>query len=123
MDNNNYKRTQSQLPDSANIVAVKRYRKINGNEKYLEMVTQQKMMNMHPCQRRIRTKKEIKILANNNNLNNNQQQERNESLEDDNILIGDDVPKIINDDGLFMRRLWVFKSTTFQTCINPEFDH
>jgi hypothetical protein len=55
------------------------------------MVTQQKMMNMHPCQRRIR-KKRI-----------NQQQERNESLEYDNILIGDDVPKIINDDGLFMK--------------------
>ena len=74
MDSNNNK---LQLPDLDNIYGCKVFRKRYGNELFLDLVKQKKLREMHPCQRRIRPKKQ-KITD--DHLNNDQ---------DESILFGD----------------------------------
>ena len=85
MDNNNNNKLE--LPDPDNIYGCKRFRKRYGNEIYLDLVNQKKLLNMHPCQRRIRPKKQIIFIADDDHLNNNQHES---------ILFGDEQ-QIIND--------------------------
>jgi hypothetical protein len=85
MDNNNNNKLE--LTDPDNIYGCKRFRKRYGNEIYLNLVNQKRLLNMHPCQRRIRPKKQIIFIAD-DHLNNNQHES---------ILFGDDEQQIIND--------------------------